>query len=65
MSGIGGVCDLGQGLALEALQVVAKLVSLGVAEGEHDDELHALHLACGPGVHPAHAKPADTQPQGL
>ena len=64
-SGIGDVCDLGQGFALEALEIVAKLVAFGVAEGEHDDELHALHGHGGLGVHPAHAEPADTQPQSL
>ena len=56
---------LGLGLALEALQVVAELVALGMAEGQHNDELHALHLACGFGVHPAHTQPAHAQAQCL
>ena len=64
-TGIRGVSDLGQGLALEALQIVAELVALGMAEGEQDDELHALHMGGGFGVHPAHAEPAHAQTQGL
>ena len=63
---VGLVRNLLHGLVLEALRVVAQLVTLGMAEGKQDDKLHTLHYFCsGLRVHPAHAQPADPQRQSF
>ena len=64
-SGIGLVRNLLHGLALEALQIVAQLVALGVTEGQHNNEFHAIHSGSRLGIHPSHTQPADTQTQSL
>ena len=64
-TGVSLVRDLFHRLALEALQIMAKPVALGMAKGQHDNELHPLHPGGGFGIHPAHAQPADTKSQSL